>query len=273
VRSSEVETANAWAGSVTPDVRKRFGSPPSGWYQQPWPVAAYTVSCKAWAPITPTQAAPRRRCPIRVPNSGSPMANDVVGQLDGEHPDDGREHDGAGGIYGRHGKDNGDSRRSTAQGRARIRRHRRRMWWRQQGMDRWGLSWSASSGATSYNLKRSTTNGGPYTTIASPTTTSYTDTGVTNGTTYYYVVSAVNTAGESANSSQVSATPQVPVPPPPTNVVATAGNAQVGLSRSASSGATSYGVKRSTTNGGPYTTIASPTTTGYTDTGLTNGTT
>jgi hypothetical protein len=70
-----------------------------------------------------------------------------------------------------------------------------------------GLSWNASSGATSYNVKRSTTSGGPYTTIASPTSTSYTDTGVTNGTTYYYVVSAVNTAGESANSSQVSATP------------------------------------------------------------------
>ena len=136
-----------------------------------------------------------------------------------------------------------------------------------------GLSWSASSGATSYNVKRSTTSGGPYTTIASPTTTSYTDTGVTNGTTYYYVVSAVNTAGESANSSQVSATPQQPVPPPPTNLVATAGNAQVGLSWSASSGATSYNVKRSTTSGGPYTTIASPTTTSYTDTGVTNGTT
>ena len=135
-----------------------------------------------------------------------------------------------------------------------------------------GLSWSASSGATSYNVKRSTTSGGPYTTIASPTTTSYTDTGVTNGTTYYYVVSAVNTAGESANSSQVSATPQA-VPPAPTNLVATAGNAQVGLSWSASSGATSYNVKRATTNGGPYTKIASPTTTSYTDTGVTNGTT
>src|SRR6266567_6528418 len=73
------------------------------------------------------------------------------------------------------------------------------------------LSWSASSGATSYNVKRSTTSGGPYTTISSPTTTSYTNTGLTNGTTYYYVVSAVNTAGESANSSQVSATPQASV--------------------------------------------------------------
>jgi hypothetical protein len=69
------------------------------------------------------------------------------------------------------------------------------------------LSWTASSGATSYNVKRSTTSGGPYTTVASPTTTSYVNTGLANGTTYYYVVSAVNTSGESPNSSQVSATP------------------------------------------------------------------
>jgi cellulose 1,4-beta-cellobiosidase len=136
-----------------------------------------------------------------------------------------------------------------------------------------GLSWSASGGTTSYNVKRSTTSGGAYTTIASPTTASYTDTGLTNGTTYYYVVSAVNGAGESANSSQVSATPQPAIPPAPTNLVATAGNGQVGLSWSASSGATSYNVKRSTTSGGAYTTIASPTTTSYTDTGVTNGTT
>ena len=72
------------------------------------------------------------------------------------------------------------------------------------------LNWSASSAATSYNVKSSTTNGGPYTTIASPTTTSYTNTGLTIDTTYYYVVSAVNAAGESTNSSQVSATTTVP---------------------------------------------------------------
>lgn len=70
------------------------------------------------------------------------------------------------------------------------------------------LSWTASSGATSYNVKRATTTGGPYTNIATGiTTNNYTNTGLTNGTTYYYVVSAVNTAGESANSSQTSATP------------------------------------------------------------------
>jgi hypothetical protein len=73
------------------------------------------------------------------------------------------------------------------------------------------LSWNASAGAATYNVKRSTTNGGPYNTaVASPTATNYIDTNVTNGTTYYYVVSAVNTAGQSANSAQASATPASP---------------------------------------------------------------
>src|SRR5205807_1139680 len=69
-----------------------------------------------------------------------------------------------------------------------------------------GMSWSGPSGATSYKVGRSTTSGGPYTTIASPTGTGYTDTGLTNGTTYYYVVAAVNPAGASANHGRVSAT-------------------------------------------------------------------
>jgi len=73
------------------------------------------------------------------------------------------------------------------------------------------LTWSASSGATSYHVKRSTTTGGPYTQVGAPTSTSYTDTGLIDGTTYYYVVSAVNSAGESSNSSEVSATPVAPV--------------------------------------------------------------
>jgi fibronectin type 3 domain-containing protein len=137
------------------------------------------------------------------------------------------------------------------------------------------LAWTASTGATSYHVKRSTTSGGPYSQVAAPSTTSDTDTGVTNGTTYYYVVSALNAAGESANSAQAIATPSAPATPPaaPSGLQATAGNAQVSLSWTASTGATSYHVKRSTTSGGPYTQVAAPTTASDTDTGLTNGTT
>jgi len=135
------------------------------------------------------------------------------------------------------------------------------------------LTWSASSGATSYNVKRGTASGGPYTTISSPGTTSYADSSVTNGTTYYYVVSAVNSGGESGNSSQVSATPTVAPPAAPTGLSATAGDKQVALTWNASTGAVTYNVKRSTTHGGPYSTVNSPTGTSYTDVGLTDGTT
>jgi len=131
------------------------------------------------------------------------------------------------------------------------------------------LAWTASSGATSYNVKRSTTSGGE-TTIASASTASYTDSTAANGTRYYYVVSAVNSYGESANSSEVNATPTLPIPPAPTGLTATAGNGQIMLTWTASSGATSYNVKRSTTSGSEVT-IASPTSANYTDNGLTNG--
>jgi hypothetical protein len=137
------------------------------------------------------------------------------------------------------------------------------------------LTWAASATATSYNVKRSTTTGGPYTKISSPTATNFTDTNLANGTTYFYVVSAVNATGESANSVQASATPVAPTQSPaaPTGLIAAGGNAQVSLSWTASSGATSYPLKRSTTTGGPYTQISAPATTSFTDTGLTNGTT
>ncbi len=139
------------------------------------------------------------------------------------------------------------------------------------------LTWSASSGATSYHVKRGTVSGGPYTQVGSPAVTSYSDTGLTNGTSYFYVVSAVNASGESANSSQASATPASSspassVPAAPTALAATAGNQQISLTWSASSGATSYHVKRATVSGGPYTQVAAPASNGYINTGLTNGT-
>jgi len=77
------------------------------------------------------------------------------------------------------------------------------------------LTWSTSPGATNYNVKRSTSSGGPYTTIASTSSTGYTDMSVLDGTTYYYVVSAVGAGGEGPNSAQVTATPPLPPVPDP----------------------------------------------------------
>ena len=137
------------------------------------------------------------------------------------------------------------------------------------------LTWSASTGATSYNVERSTTSGGPYTQLASTASSSYTDASVSNGTTYFYVVTAVDSAGESARSAQASATPDPTIATPaiPLGLSASAGNAQVTLMWSASGGATSYRVMRATTSGGPYTQIAAPGATSFTDTSVTNGTT
>ena len=73
------------------------------------------------------------------------------------------------------------------------------------------LSWTASSGATSYHVKRGTATGGPYSQAGAATAAGFTDTGLTNGTKYYYVVAALNANGESANSSEVNATPSGPV--------------------------------------------------------------
>jgi|SRR5215471_3012352 len=68
------------------------------------------------------------------------------------------------------------------------------------------LSWSTSSGASSYNVKRSGTSGGPYALIVSTASTGYTDEGLASGT-YYYVISAVGGSGESVHSVEVSGAP------------------------------------------------------------------
>ncbi|WP_341281879.1 cellulose binding domain-containing protein [Paenibacillus sp. FSL H8-0537] len=72
------------------------------------------------------------------------------------------------------------------------------------------LSWQAVSGATSYNIKRAASSTGPFATVGTTSSNSYVDTGLVNGTTYYYAVSAVNSVGESVNSLQASATPTLP---------------------------------------------------------------
>ena len=76
------------------------------------------------------------------------------------------------------------------------------------------LTWTASAGATSYSIYRGTASGGEGTTpVATTTSNSFTDTGLTNGTTYYYKVTASNSAGTSAQSSEVHATPTASPPP------------------------------------------------------------
>ena len=68
------------------------------------------------------------------------------------------------------------------------------------------LVWNTLTNATSYNVKRSITNGGPFAVIASGvTSTNYLDSGLAGGTIHYYVVSAVSSGSETADSAEASA--------------------------------------------------------------------
>jgi fibronectin type 3 domain-containing protein len=133
------------------------------------------------------------------------------------------------------------------------------------------LSWTGSAGATSYNVYR--WYGSSYTLLQNVGGTSFADTGLADGSTYWYEVTAVNSGGESGPSNQVSATPQavVTAPAPPTNLSATAGDGQVALSWSGSAGAASYNVYR--WNGSSYGLLQSVGGTSFTDAGLNDGTT
>lgn len=75
------------------------------------------------------------------------------------------------------------------------------------------LSWNASSGATSYSLYRATTSGGEASYRTGLTSTTFTDTGLTNGVTYFYKVTASNSVGQSGLSSEASATPSGGITP------------------------------------------------------------
>jgi fibronectin type 3 domain-containing protein len=140
------------------------------------------------------------------------------------------------------------------------------------------ISWTAVSGATSYNIYWSTAAG--MTTVTGTkiagATSPYVQTGLADGTTYYYVVTAANSAGESAGSSQASAVTNAPVPvvpAVPAGVTATGGAKQVSISWVAVSGATSYNIYWSTVpgvttvNGTKIAGAANP----YVQTGLADG--
>ncbi len=70
------------------------------------------------------------------------------------------------------------------------------------------IEWSATSLATTYDVRRSLVTGGAYTTVASGLTVlTYTDTGLDNAVEYFYVVDAENSVGTSLDSAEVSAIP------------------------------------------------------------------
>ncbi|HXU63180.1 MAG TPA: fibronectin type III domain-containing protein [Polyangia bacterium] len=137
------------------------------------------------------------------------------------------------------------------------------------------VSWTAVSGASSYNLYWATAAG---VTVGSASihgvTSPFVQTGLTNGTTYFYRVTALNAAGESALSAEVSARPVAPPPGIPTGVAAVAGNAQVTISWAAVSGATSYNLYWATAAGVTLgSTRIQSVTRPFVHTGRTNGTT
>jgi fibronectin type 3 domain-containing protein len=139
------------------------------------------------------------------------------------------------------------------------------------------VSWNTSPGATSYHIYRSTSSSGPFPMVGTTPATSYTDTGLSAGTTYYYEVSAANSGGNSAPSSPVSATTvSATTPQPPTGLTATTfSSSQINLSWTAPSNnggspITGYKIERSN-SGSSWSTLVSntgSTATTYSDTGL-----
>ncbi len=142
------------------------------------------------------------------------------------------------------------------------------------------LSWtgSTSGSPTSYSIYRGTISDGEAVTpvgTVNGTTTTFTDTGLTNGKTYFYNIAANNSVGVSPDSNEVSVIPaaSATAPSAPTGLAATAGNGSVGLTWNASAGATSYSIYRGTAPGAEGTTAVGTTaSTSFTNTGLTNGT-
>lgn len=122
------------------------------------------------------------------------------------------------------------------------------------------LAWQAAPTADAYVLYRATALDGAFSAVAQGlTATGYTDTTVSNGTPYFYKVTAVNAGGESGFSSVVSATPMAPltIPAAPSLLTAVGGNAEVALSWQGSATAASYTVYRSRTATGSTTVVAS----------------
>jgi hypothetical protein len=142
----------------------------------------------------------------------------------------------------------------------------------------WTVPSDGGSPITGYNVYRGTSSGGETLLANLGNVTSYDDTTVVNGTTYYYTVTAVNGVGEGTVSNEGSATPHAPTAPAaPTLTAATPGNSTVHLTWTAPSNGgspiTNYDVYRGTSSGGETLLATLGNVTSFDDNTAANGTT
>ncbi|HEX7055691.1 MAG TPA: InlB B-repeat-containing protein [Bacilli bacterium] len=137
------------------------------------------------------------------------------------------------------------------------------------------LSWTSVPLASGYRIYQSVTQGVYGTLVATVTDTVYQVNGLTNGTEYFFAVTAINAGGESAKSNQVSAIPQVSIPGVPMLHPPVAGNGQVSLNWSPVTGAAGYKIYQSVTESTYGSVVATVTGAVYQQdiAGLVNGTT
>lgn len=141
--------------------------------------------------------------------------------------------------------------------------------------DRVRVTWTASLGATSYQVWRDVAQGGPYNLRGTVTGTTYDDLDAAPGVVYWYRVKACNAAGCSAFSAPDSGYTFPSAPDPATNVSASDGtySDRVRVTWTAAAGAANYEVHRAESEGGTYERRATVTGTSYDDTAVTVGTT
>lgn len=141
------------------------------------------------------------------------------------------------------------------------------------GYDRLKIFWAAVPGAAGYEIYRAASATGAYTKITTVTATSYTNTGLTSGTLYYYKVRVKCAAGPAATYGSYSGIKYAkPVPTAPANAKAVkTTSTSIKISWSAVAGATKYEVWRCTTSAGTYQLLTATASLSFTNTGLTSG--
>ena len=136
------------------------------------------------------------------------------------------------------------------------------------------LTWAAVDGAAKYEIYRSTQQSTGYSLLGTTTSTSYVNTGAAAGTTYYYKVCAVNSAGTSAYSNIVSGRAKAAIPAAPRVTIGTSSaSGKPQLTWAAVDGAAKYDVYRSNRADGTFSKVGSTDKTTYVNTGAVKGVT